>query len=149
MQSFWYVLPGSLFWPDVSPFSFCITRPATDFPKERTTCDTAARKIHVKILLKYLAYMLTFPDLIGRNQRLRNGSKRCFLSLLWPFPYSAFFAFTSTCWYVCGKGQPPRMDPDPWGIKIMLARAKRTKFVWLEWWSLSSLYLPFAGFHYR
>ena len=160
MQWFWYVLPGSLFWPDVFPYSFCIMKQPFNLELELKISDTVARKY---LFREYICHENLFwniccfyifayiPDLIVNIQRktTKNGSKHSFLSLPWPYPYSAFFAFTSTCWSAYGKAQLQHMVPDQWGTKITLVKAKKTKFALRGWWSLLLLYLPFVGYHYR
>ena len=133
MQWFWYVSLGSLFWPDVFPSSFCIIKQALLFLLEVKIYDTVARKcLQFGILLKKISFYIFayIPDLIVNIQRktTKNGSKPSFLSLPWPFPYFAFFAFTSTCWYAYGKAQPQPMVPDQCGTRITLVKAKKTKF---------------------
>ena len=96
------------------------------------TCLEYIFYVNEKEFSKYLCFYIFayIPDLIVNIQRktTKNGSKHSFLSLPWPYPYSAFFAFTSTCWYAYGKAQLRHMAPDQCGTKIMLVKAKKTKF---------------------
>ena len=127
MQSFWYVLPGSLFWPDVSPFSFCITRPATDFPKERTTCDTAARKIHMKILLKILG----IHAYISRFNREEPETEKWFQTLFFvtslAIPLLCILCFYLNMLVRLWKGSAATHGPGPMRDKNNACKGKENK----------------------
>ena len=89
--------------------------------------------------------------LLGLTVRdtLKNGSRLYFSWPRWPFHYYQSYVFIWTCWLDCGKDLLQHMDQDQCEIRIMLAKAKKTKSESLEWLSLSSLSLPSVGFPYR